>query len=424
MDTVILTTKLSLIGFYRWYFKPMKHWLGSVIMRYRKTQLGQAAGSLTFTTLMALVPLLTVMLAVFTAFPAFASFQVGLEKYFLQALIPSDIAAPVLKAVTLFASKAKGLGIMGLLILLLTGLALLITADKTLNSIWGVTQLKPWAQRLPIYALALTLGPLIVGMLFSFTTTVISATKGWGVSLLTQHRSLILDTLELSLVAATLTVFYKVIPNTWVRWQHAFIGGVFAAVILSLAKAVLGLYLQTIPSHSVIYGTFATLPILLLWIYLAWSIVLSGAVMTSMLSIFRLNKPHLWLEPGKTGWQFVLALNLVEQLAQFRNSARPERDLQELSELTQTTSVHCETVLERLMQWGWVVKAASNASRRSEYALVKSPEYLPMTQPVNEFLLAGEWQTPRMRTLFHPSITSVADWIRHTHKLISAAPRV
>lgn len=412
------------MGFYRWYFIPMRHWLSSGVMRYRKAQLGQAAGSLTFTTLMALVPLLTVMLAVFTAFPAFASFQVGLEKYFLQALIPADIAAPVLKAVTLFASKAKGLGFMGLLILLLTGLALLITADKTINSIWGLTQLKPWAQRLPIYAFALTLGPLIVGMLFSLTTTVISASKGWGLGLIMQHRPLILDALELTLVGATLTVFYKIIPNTWVRWQHAFIGGFVAAVILSLAKAALGLYLQTIPSHSVIYGTFATLPVLLLWIYLAWSVVLYGAVMTSMMSFFQLKKPNLWLEPGKTGWQFVLALNLVGQLAQFRNSARPQRDLRELSELTQTTTVHCEAVLERLIQWGWVFKTGSNASRWGEYALVKSPEYLPMTLPVNEYLMADGWLTPRMRVLFHPSISSVADWIRHSNKLINAAPRV
>ena len=116
--------------------------------RFREDRLGLTAGSLTFTTLIALVPLVTVMLAVFTAFPMFSSFQVALEKYFLQNLVPDGIAKPVLRELTRFATKANQLGAAGLVILGATALALMLTIDRTLNAIWRVRRARPFAQRI------------------------------------------------------------------------------------------------------------------------------------------------------------------------------------------------------------------------------------------------------------------------------------
>ncbi len=103
--------------------------------RFREDRLGLTASSLTFTTLIALVPLVTVMLAVFSAFPMFSRFQGALEKYFLQSLVPDGIAKPVLAALTQFATKATGLGSVGLVVLVLTALALMLTIDRALNAI-------------------------------------------------------------------------------------------------------------------------------------------------------------------------------------------------------------------------------------------------------------------------------------------------
>jgi membrane protein len=111
--------------------------------RFREERLGLTASSLTFTTLIALVPLFTVMLAVFSAFPIFSSFQGALEKYFLQALVPDNIARPVLGALTQFAAKAKRLGTAGLVVLVFTALALMLTIDRTLNGIWRVRRPRP-----------------------------------------------------------------------------------------------------------------------------------------------------------------------------------------------------------------------------------------------------------------------------------------
>jgi membrane protein len=119
----------------RW---PWFDTLRTLRLRFREDRLGLSAGSLTFTTLIALVPLLTVMLAMFTAFPMFSSFQGALEKYFLQALVPDSIARPVLRSLTQFASKASRVGSVGLLLLVATALSMMLTIDRTLNGIWRV----------------------------------------------------------------------------------------------------------------------------------------------------------------------------------------------------------------------------------------------------------------------------------------------
>ena len=126
---------------------PWLSTLQTLRSRFREDRLGLTASSLTFTTLISLVPLVTVMLAVFSAFPMFATFQDSLQKYFLQTLVPENIAKPVLAALTQFASKANRLGTVGLILLVLAAIALMLTIDRTLNAIWRVRTPRPIAQR-------------------------------------------------------------------------------------------------------------------------------------------------------------------------------------------------------------------------------------------------------------------------------------
>jgi len=157
---------------------PWEATLRTLGERFRDDRLGITAGSLTFTTLIALVPLLTVMLAVFTAFPMFSAFQGALEKYFLQMLVPDTIARPVLRALTQFAAQASRLGSAGLLLLGCTALALMLTIDRTLNAIWRVRKPRPFGQRVLVYWAALTLGPLVLGVSLSMTSYAVSASRG------------------------------------------------------------------------------------------------------------------------------------------------------------------------------------------------------------------------------------------------------
>jgi membrane protein len=165
-------------------------------------------------------------------------------------------------------------------VLLGTALALIFTIDRTLNNIWRVRTPRPFAQRMLIYWAAMTVGPLVLGGSLSMTSYAISASRG-VVGGMPGGVSLLLDTLQFLMVAAGMAAMFRYVPNTHVRWGHAWMGGLFVSGGMEVAKKLLALYLSKVPTYSVVYGAFATVPILLVWIYVAWVIVLLGAALTA-----------------------------------------------------------------------------------------------------------------------------------------------
>jgi membrane protein len=291
----------------RW---PWRLMVQSLHLRFREGRLGLTAGSLTFTTLISLVPLLTVMLALFTAFPIFSSFQVALEQYFVKSLIPANIAKPVLGALTQFASKANRLGAVGLVALGLSALALMLTIDRTLNSIWQVQRPRPFTQRLLVYWAALTAGPLVLGGSLALTSYAI--TTGHGLlSNLPFRLALLFSGIEFLVMAVGVAALFRYVPNTDVRWRHALAGGVFVTLGFNVAKTVLAWYFKSVPTFSTLYGAFATVPIFLVWLYAGWVIVLLGALLAA-------NAPSLSTgmlrRPEAPGLSLELALGVLREL--------------------------------------------------------------------------------------------------------------
>lgn len=360
---------------------PWVETLRTLRLRFRDDRLGLTAGSLTFTTLISLVPLLTVMLAVFAAFPMFGSFQVALEQYFLRALIPEGIAKPALKALTQFAANAKGIGGVGLLVLAATALAMMLTIDRALNAIWRVRKPRPIAQRVLVYWAALTLGPLVIGVSFSASSYALSASRGL-VSALPGGIALLINVIEWTLVAAGMTALFHYVPNTWVRWRHALAGGVFVTAAIELAKSGLAWYVTAVPNFAAVYGTFATLPILLLWIYLAWVIVLLGAVIAAYAPSLRMGVAHRRATPGH---RFELALALLRELAAVRASDARGRRLGELAAALRTDPLQVEPVLETLVEIDWVARLDEVGAGR--FVLLCEPASTPMAALVEALLL-------------------------------------
>ena len=317
--------------------------------RFREDHLALTASSLTFTTLISLVPLVTVMLALFTAFPIFARFQVALQQYFLQSLVPDNIARPVLMALTQFAGKANKLGGAGLVVLGLTALALVFTIDRTLNGIWRVPKPRPLAQRVLVYWTALTLGPLLLGASLSLTSLALSASSGL-INGMPGGLGLLLGAVEFALLAGGMAALYRFVPNTHVRWQHAWAGGVFAAVGFELAKRAVVWYVTLVPTFSVLYGAFATLPILLLWVYLSWVIVLLGAVIAAYAPSLAMRVVRL---PDRPGEDFALALAVLQLLNQSRSSEQPGLSAESLAGGLRVDPLQVEPVLEALLALGW-----------------------------------------------------------------------
>jgi membrane protein len=318
--------------------------------RFREDRLGVSASSLTFTTTIALVPLFTVVLAVFTAFPMFGKLQASLQAWLVQSLVPDAISRQVLGYMTQFAGKASRLGFAGLAALAVTAFALVLTIDRTLNAIWRVRRPRPLGQRVLIYWAVMTLGPLLLGASLSITSYVLSASRGLVASV-PGGLGLLLDVGEFALLAAALTALYHYVPNTPVRGAHAMAGGIFGAIGIEIAKQLLAWYLTLVPTYSAVYGAFATLPILLVWIYMGWSIVLLGAVVAAYLPSILAGARRSF---NAHGWEFQLALEVLQALEATRVTARRGLSLRELSDALETDPLQLEPVLETLVQLDWV----------------------------------------------------------------------
>jgi membrane protein len=355
--------------------------LRTLRQRFRDDRLGLTAGSLTFTTLIAMVPLVTVMLALFTAFPMFAGFEGALEKYFLQNLVPDTIARPVLRTLTQFAAKARGMGTAGLLLLGATALALVLTIDRTLNEIWRVRRPRPLAQRILVYWAVLTLGPLALGVSLSLTSYALSASQGL-VSALPGTVTLVLETTQFALLAAATAGLFHFVPNTTVRWAHAWAGAIFVALAFEGAKKGLAWYVAAVPTFSAVYGTFATLPILLLWIYLGWVIVLLGAVIAAYAPSLLMHVPAA---PAAPGWRFELALATLRELQRARKEPGRGLTLPALAERLRADPLVLEPLIDLLAAIDWVARLDEGGIAR--HVLICEPDITPLGALVDHTLL-------------------------------------
>ena len=273
-------------------------------------QLPLTASSLTFTTIIALVPLITVLLAVFTVFPMFGKLQVVLQQWLIESLVPDNIAKQVLGYLTQFSGKASRLGGVSLVVLFGTALALILTIDRTLNRLWRVQRPRPLRQRVLIYWSVLTLGPLLLGVMLTISSYLVTASRS-VVGAPPEGFRLLLNLLELVLLAGGMAALFRAVPNTLVKWSHAWLGGALVALAFEAAKKLLTLYLSAMPTYSVVYGAFATVPILLIWVYLAWLIVLCGAVIVASLPGWLAGELRASTAPA---WHFQLALETLAAL--------------------------------------------------------------------------------------------------------------
>ncbi|HEY1391787.1 MAG TPA: YihY family inner membrane protein [Methylibium sp.] len=371
---------------------PWLDTLRTLRQRFREDRLGLTASSLTFTTTIALVPLATVTLAIFTAFPMFAQFQVALQKYFIASLVPDSIAKQVLVALTQFATKANRLGTVGLVALMFTALALMLTIDRTLNAIWRVREPRPIAQRVLVYWAAATLGPLVLGVSLTLTSYAVSASKGL-VGDLPGGVSLLLNSIEFLLLAGGMAGLFRVVPNTHVRWAHALSGGFFVAIGFELAKRGLAWYLGNVPTYTTIYGAFATVPIFLVWLYLGWVIVLLGAVIAAYAPSLQMRVVR---RPETPGHRFELAITVLRELAQARSLSTRGLSPAQLSASLRIDPLQIEPLLDTLAALDWAGRLDEAGAAR--YVLLCDPA-ATKAQPLIAALLLEP--SPPVRGFWH-----------------------
>ncbi|MEY2621400.1 MAG: hypothetical protein RIT26_1220 [Pseudomonadota bacterium] len=334
----------------RWRDMPWRQMFARVRQRFVEVRLGQAAGSLTFTTTIALVPLLTVSLAIFTIFPQFADIQTVVQRWLIDSLMPESISRQVLSYVTQFTSKASRLGLAGMAVLVLSALTLVFTLDRAFNAIWGITKPRPPVQRMLVYWAAMTLGPILMGLGVTTMSHVVSVSRGMAQAW-PQSLHLAIDALEWSLLVVGIGALFKYLPNVHVRWAHALSGGVWVTLMIEVARRILTWYLGAMPAFSKVYGALATFPILLIWIYTAWMIVLSGAVIVSLLPGVLLRRVRMADGPG---WALTQSLEVLRLLRDTRRDNQVGLNLSDLARQLRFDPAELEASIRQLMDLGWV----------------------------------------------------------------------
>lgn len=319
--------------------------------RFTADRCTRAAASLAYTSLLALVPLFTVLFVTLAAFPAFQEWRVAIEGFVFRNFVPA-FGDQIQSHLGEFTDKARGLRAAGIAVLVVTVLAMMATVESTFNVIWGIKRKRPWLVRFVVYWAVLTLGPILIGAGMVATSYVVSlplldGTAAGGL------RAHLIGSFPVLATTLAFVMFFKVIPYRPVPLLHAIAGGIVASVLFEVAKGAFALYVTQFPSQQAIYGAFATVPIFLLWIYLSWIIVLLGAEITQCLTTFAAADPRARQRRSVVDPMFA-AYRVLLRLYQAQETGRGVAEKQLLALEPRFDFSVINRALERLDSAGWV----------------------------------------------------------------------
>jgi membrane protein len=351
------------------------------LLRASEKNLTQVASSLTFTTVLAVVPMLAVILSLFTAFPLFDDFRLALEDFLTSNLMPSVVSDNVMSYLNEFAAKASGLTAIGSLALIVTSVMLMRTIDDAFNNIWQVQKQRPLRQRVLVYWAILSLGPILLGASL------------WATSIFTRESLGYMDdapgvlNMALSLVPLLITGFgftalFTFVPNHRVQFRDALIGGIGTAIALEIMRIGFAYYLTRFPSYTIIYGAFATVPIFLLWIYMSWLAILAGATLVATLPALR--HQH-WAKQHYPGVAFVDAVSAIRVLWQCQGQTEPGLTLNHMASVMSVDQDDLQDVLMALSKLGYVVKTQDKQASR--WVLACDPRTATLSPLVDALLI-------------------------------------
>ncbi|MGF1592215.1 MAG: YihY family inner membrane protein [Kiloniellaceae bacterium] len=319
--------------------------------RFMADQCLRISTQLSYASLLAIVPILAICLGLMSAVPGFERLRLQAQVFLFQNLVP-NAGVEVSDQIATFVQNARSMTGFGLLALLLTAGLLLSTINGAFNTIWRVTEPRPFVVRIMAYWMVLTVGPIFLCASLSlsgygfFTTALEEGDRAFGLTRL----------LPFLLMAGGFTLLYAVVPARSVAIHHALTGGVVAAALSELLKAGFGFYLRQFPSYEAIYGALAAVPVFLVWMYLSWAVVLLGAEVAASVREWRLVD-RLRRGNSGAGPRLALALALLYRL---RNAARSGSVLKE-SALTRGLPASLDqlaAVLHALKKTGFVNRSS------------------------------------------------------------------
>lgn len=368
---------MSLTLFRRYYALLRKNrYLGFALFLWRRFgqfDLNRVSASLTYTTLLALVPFFTITLIVIKAFPMFADLTSRFNELISSLLVPSGVSS-VQQYLQEFAAKAGNLTAIGIVILAASAIMLMMTIERTFNQIWQVSRPRPLMFRLLIYWCVLTLGPLAVGVAASIWNFAFKSAD------FTDQYPILANILYLLasilFYGILLCLLYRVVPYRYVPMRHALIGGMITALVFEIVRRAFGFYVGHFNSYALIYGAFAAIPLFLLWIFCLWYVLLGGAVLTAGLSHWqdeafrRLTERH---------GRFNDVVRILSLLAWAQNQGHTMK-IQDFRQHVNLGYDALGEVLEQLSDYGYVVKTDR------EWVLKMDTEHIQMDDLFRRFV--------------------------------------
>ena len=269
--------------------KHMQSFLVMLWARINHDRLTTSAAELAYTTILALVPLITVIFALLSAFPMFDEVSQSLKQLIYSNLVPtaSDTIQNYLEQ---FIANTRKMTLVGIIGLIVTSLLLINSINNALNRIWRTKRKRSFMYNLTMYWTILTLGPILVGSSVAVSSYIFSLK--W----LSDAASgdVLLSTLPFIISIVGFWLLYSIIPTESIPFKEAVIGALVAAILFEIGKRAFALYVTSFPTYQLIYGVVSSIPIMLVWIYCSWCIVLFGAEFAATLTDYnRHNKMHL-----------------------------------------------------------------------------------------------------------------------------------
>jgi membrane protein len=263
-----------------------------VLARWNEDRCPQIAGSLAFTTLLAIVPVFAIVVALLSSAPFFEQLLVQIKVFLLLNLVPEIAGRIITVYMEEFARNAVRLTWMGVAVLFVSSVATMMLVERQIHAIWRDPPSRPLWVTIVTYATLLVIGPLLIAVSVSLTTYLMSLSV--AVDAPERAQGVMLQAVPTLVSTVAFMLLYKLVPHRRVQWRHAIVGAVTASVLFEGAKELFAIYVRNVPGYNVLYGAFVSLPFFLIWVYVSWLVVLFGAELTAALGNWkpRREKPH------------------------------------------------------------------------------------------------------------------------------------
>lgn len=270
--------KEKLESFWIHRYPLFKAILFAFIANLKSQRITVSAGHLAYVSLLSLVPVIMVFFMIMSAFPAFAEVRGEFETFIFENFVPhaSDV---VEKYMSEFVDNASKMGAASIVSLVIVALLLISNIDKTFNHLWQTQVQRPAIYTFAIYWMIITLGPLLIGLSIA-VSSYLSGLANFADDYTPGLGTFLLKLVPWFAAIGAFLILYMVVPNRPIKTRYAFYGALMAAILFELTKKGFSLYVTSFPSYQVIYGALAVIPILFVWVYLSWIVVLAGALLT------------------------------------------------------------------------------------------------------------------------------------------------